>query len=196
MASILDFIWPTSSAASPTWPVATPSCSICWYTSSKVVAAGSESTGMSSCPRLAVRPAVSSATITRSGCLAAIASTFGSSAERSRDRRVGRVVRVAVDRGHLRAGADGVEHLGRRRRQRDDRPRLLVQRHAAVGRGDGDREGAAGGRRRRRGGRRGPPRSRRVRWRQPGWCRPHRCRSCQRCRRPPGERPSSRPARR
>ncbi len=79
-----------------------------------------------------------------------------------RDRRVGRVVRVAVDRGHLRAGADGVEHLGRRRRERDDRPGLLVQRDAAVGRGDGDREGAGGGRRRRlcggRGGRGGPGR--------------------------------------
>ena len=70
-----------------------------------------------------------------------------------RDRRVGRVVRVAVDRGHLRAGADGVDHLGRRRRERDDGPGLLVQRDAAVGGGDGDREGAAGGRRRRlRGG--------------------------------------------
>ena len=47
-----------------------------------------------------------------------------------------RVVGVLVDRLHLRARADGVEHLGRRRRQRDDRRRPGLHRDLAVGRMD------------------------------------------------------------
>jgi hypothetical protein len=39
-------------------------------------------------------------------------------------RRLGRVVRVAVDGHHLVAGADGEQHLGRGRRQRHDPLRL------------------------------------------------------------------------
>ena len=120
---------------------------------------------------------------TRSGCLAAIASAFGLKPDRSRLRRVGRVVRRLVDGGHLRAGADGEEHLGRGRRQRDDLRRLLVQRDRAHGDREGAAPGCAGGGGRRsdvaRRTRRGPARPPPGRDEQPGNTSGHRssCRS-------------------
>ncbi len=155
---------------------------------------------MPSCPRLAVRPGGVVGDDHQVRLLGRDRLDVRLQRREVRDRRVGRVVRVAVDRGHLRAGADGVEHLGRRRRERDDRPGLLVQRDAAVGRGDGDREGAGGGRSVDVTPRRRAPWSRRPR-RAPvaagslpaaSCCQPSRCRSC---RRQPGRQPSCRPAR-
>ena len=67
---------------------------------------------------------VSSESTTRSGFFAAIASAFGLNAGQVGLRRVGRVVRLVVDRDDLRPGADREQHLGRGRRQRDDLRRV------------------------------------------------------------------------
>ena len=55
-------------------------------------------------------------------------------------RRALRVVRLVVDGDHLLARADGEQRLRRGRRERDDAPGLLADRHLAVAGGDGHRE--------------------------------------------------------
>ena len=116
----------TCSAAPPTLPVAAPSCSIWSYVSSSVLAAG--------CTMHRHLGGLQAGRRRRRGRRRAPPGRGRSfsdgldvrlEAGQVRLRRLGRVVRLVVDGDHLRAGADGEQHLGGRRRERDDLGRLL-----------------------------------------------------------------------
>ena len=89
--------------------------------------------------RLASLPPLSFEMITRSGLYFDDRLDVGREARELRARRGRRVGRLVVDRAHLLAGADGVEILGRRRRERDDLHRLRIQRDRARAGRDLDR---------------------------------------------------------
>src|SRR5436190_24368025 len=82
-AAIFAFMSATTLVASAEWPVALPRSAIWAYAWSRFLAASSTSVGMLTLARLSANPVVLSAITTRSGFLAAMASTLGFSPERS-----------------------------------------------------------------------------------------------------------------